>query len=195
MGVPKMWDATQQHPPFNSEKLNTTTNVTDELFINKTAQQDKYIKALVSEHDFLYEEYLNWNNSGGFTAYGGFNLPPPPPLELPVDSQIVLICLYSLATILSVTGNALVIYVMLTGNRSKSVLAKYLINLAVSDLCMAFFCIPLSFTKAMLGHWIFGTVMCPIGLFIQVTSVAVGIFTNTAIGVDRQVLFIFLQHG
>ena len=42
-----------------------------------------------------------------------------------------------------------------------------------------------SFTKTMLGKWVFGEAMCPTVLFLQITSVGVSIFTNTAIGCDR----------
>ena len=50
---------------------------------------------------------------------------------------------------------------------------------------MAVFCMPFTFTQVMLGRWVFGALVCPFVLFIQVLSVAVSIFTNIAIGIDR----------
>ena len=108
-----------------------------------------------------------------------------PELELPFVSQCILIALYACTTLLALTGNLLVIFVLFSENVSKTVLNRYLINLSVASLLMACFCIPFSFTNAMLGHWIFGTAMCPTALFMQVTSVAVSIFTDMAIGIDR----------
>ena len=108
-----------------------------------------------------------------------------PDLEMDFKSQVSLITLYSITTALSVCGNALVLVVLTCGNRSKTDLTKFLLNMAIADLFMACFCIPFSFTNTMLGHWIFGVAMCPIVLFIQVTSVAVSIFTNMAIGIDK----------
>ena len=101
------------------------------------------------------------------------------------DSQVSLITLYSLTTALSVFGNILVILVLSCGNKCKTDLTKFLLNMDMADLLMACFCIPFNFTNTMLGHWIFGIRMCPIVLFIQTTSVAVSIFTNMTIGIDR----------
>ena len=122
------------------------------------------------------------NNSLSNTFYLDYDFPD---LEMDFKSQVSLIILYSVTTALSVCGNALVLVVLTCGNRSKTDLTKFLLNMAVADLFMACFCIPFSFTNTMLGHWIFGEAMCPIVLFIQVTSVAVSIFTNMAIGIDR----------
>ena len=122
------------------------------------------------------------NNSLSNTFYLDYDFPD---LEMDFKSQVSLIILYSVTTALSVCGNALVLVVLTCGNRSKTDLTKFLLNMAVTDLFMACFCIPFSFTNTMLGHWIFGVAMCPIVLFIQVTSVAVSIFTNMAIGIDR----------
>ena len=108
-----------------------------------------------------------------------------PPMELPTDSQATLITLYSVCTVMSVVGNSIVIIVLLRGSRFKTDLSTFLLNLAVADLCMACFCMPFTFTKVMLGKWIFGSCMCPIVLFMQVTSIAVSIYTNMAIGIDR----------
>lgn len=176
----------QQHPPYEPTEVNDTTSGLgpEDLVSNKTAKQDEFVDALLKEHSFLYEEFIHWNRSN-YDSSARFQLPPPPPLELPESSQVVLITIYSFAAVLSLTGNSLVIFVTLTGNRSKTGLGRYLINLAFSDLFMALFCIPISFTKAMLGHWIFGSALCPLAMFIQVASVAVSIFTNTAIGIDR----------
>ena len=87
--------------------------------------------------------------------------------ELPRSSQITLIILYTTTTVLAVLGNLVAIIVLALGNRSKKGLHKYLMNLAVSDLCMACFCMPFTFAYTMLGRWIFGKVMCPIVLFMQ----------------------------
>ncbi len=65
-----------------------------------------------------------------------------PPVELPKNSQITLIILYTVTAVLSLTGNLTVIVVLVFGHRSKTEIRKYLLNLAVSDICMAIFCIP-----------------------------------------------------
>ena len=108
-----------------------------------------------------------------------------PQLELPYESQVSLITLYTATTALAVVGNLTAITVLCFGNRCKTGLTRFLLNMAIADLFMACFCMPFNFTNTMLGHWVFGTAMCPIALFIQVASVGISIFTNTAIGIDR----------
>ena len=128
----------------------------------------------------------NTNYSYGYTHEFDYSFDYDyPDLELNPGPQAALITLYTVTTALSVFGNSLVISVLILGQKTQTVLSKFLINMAAADLLMALFCIPFNFTNTMLGHWIFGAVMCPIALFIMVTSVAVSIFTNTAIGIDR----------
>jgi len=106
-------------------------------------------------------------------------------LALPYMSRIVLIVFYTLATLLSVVGNCIVIVVFLAGKRSRTDLRVYLINLAAADLVMAIFCMPFTFTMTMLSTWIFSEPMCPIVLYMQTVSVTASVCTNMAIGVDR----------
>ena len=108
-----------------------------------------------------------------------------PPLELDINSQIILYFIYSTTSLTSVVGNSIVIYVLVKGKQSKNRLNTFLINLAVSDLLMACFCVPYTFTETMLGRWVFGEFLCPVVNFVQVMSVAVSIFTNMAISIDR----------
>lgn len=106
---------------------------------------------------------------------------------LGTSAQGILIALYSVTTLLSVAGNLLVLVVLSLGKHLKTELKVFLINLALADLAMASFCMPFTFTQVMLGRWVFGAIMCPLVLFMQVLSVAVSIFTNMAIGIDRLV--------
>ena len=106
-------------------------------------------------------------------------------LALPFGTQVGLVILYTVTILLSLTGNLLVVVVLLSAKRTRTEINVFLVNLAVADLCMASFCIPFSFTRTMLGRWIFGRCMCPFVLFMQVLSVTVSIYTNMAIGVDR----------
>ncbi|XP_069944581.1 prolactin-releasing peptide receptor-like [Cherax quadricarinatus] len=69
-----------------------------------------------------------------------------PSLEaVSADVQVFLIFVYSLAAVLSLVGNVTVILVLAFGRRSS--VRCYLINLAVSDITMATFCIPFSYTR------------------------------------------------
>ncbi|XP_054712690.1 neuropeptide Y receptor type 5-like [Uloborus diversus] len=99
--------------------------------------------------------------------------------------QIFLITLYSLTALMALGGNATVIVVLLLGKRSSRELRTFLINLAVSDVCMALFSIPFTYTDFMLGRWIFHPIFCPFVQFMQHVSVVASVYTLTAIGLDR----------
>lgn len=99
--------------------------------------------------------------------------------------QIFLIVLYSVTALLALGGNATVIVVLLLGKRSSKELRTFLINLAVSDVCMALFSIPFTYTDFMLGRWVFHPIFCPIVQFMQHVSVVASVYTLTAIGLDR----------
>lgn len=110
---------------------------------------------------------------------------------IPIDdslseiTKIFLVVAYSTTTLFSVVGNSLAILVFLLGRRSKTDLRWFFINLAVTDLVMALFCMPFTFTYTMLQEWVFSVPMCPFVLYMQCTAVTASVCTITAIGVDR----------
>ncbi|XP_070544934.1 substance-P receptor-like [Ptychodera flava] len=107
------------------------------------------------------------------------------PLDLPAKCQIILIIAFTLNMILSILGNLVVIFVLSCGRRPNTDLTASLVNLAISDLAMAIFCMPFTFPTLMFGRWLFGSEMCYIVIFMQHVSVIVSIGTLTAVGIDR----------
>lgn len=99
--------------------------------------------------------------------------------------QIALTILYSLTAFLALFGNIIVIVVLTFGKRSSRELRLFLTNLAVSDLTMALFSIPFTYTDFMLGRWIFAPQFCPVVHMAQLSSVFASVYTLTAIGIDR----------
>jgi Na+/H+ antiporter NhaA len=84
-----------------------------------------------------------------------------PPLEaLERIPQIILIILYSMTAIVSFVINSTVIFVLVFGKKSSNELKKFLINLAIADMCMASMSIPFTYTDLMLGRWIFPSFLC-----------------------------------
>ncbi|KAH7643102.1 myokinin receptor-like protein [Dermatophagoides farinae] len=99
--------------------------------------------------------------------------------------QIILIMIYSTTAFISLGSNALTIIILLRNEQVSTELWKFLLNLSISDITMALFCIPFTYTNYMLGRWIFPHFLCPIIPFFQVTAVSVSIWTLTIIGIDR----------
>ncbi|XP_023228741.1 neuropeptide Y receptor type 5-like, partial [Centruroides sculpturatus] len=100
------------------------------------------------------------------------------------EMQAFLISLYSLTAIMAFAGNITVVIVLLTGKRSSRELRIFLINLALSDITMAIFSIPFTYTDFMFGRWIFDPNFCPFVQFMQHCSVIVSVYTLAVIGVD-----------
>uniref|UniRef100_K1QAF8 Neuropeptide FF receptor 1 n=1 Tax=Magallana gigas TaxID=29159 RepID=K1QAF8_MAGGI len=107
------------------------------------------------------------------------------------ESLSGLIVLYTLTTLLSITGNIFVVLVFAKGRHSRTDLRPFLINLAVADLVMAFFCMPFTFADTILGQWVFYKPICTLVLFVQLFSVAASVMTNMAIGIDRFLVVLF----
>nr|QEE04287.1 GPCR A44 [Nilaparvata lugens] len=123
---------------------------------------------------------LNGTNEDAFFDY---DYPSLEVVEPPI--QVALVILFSVTATLSLSGNVTVIIVLSLGKRSSSDLKAFLINLAVSDVTMAAFSIPFTYTMFLLGRWIFPPWFCPIVMTMQHVSVIVSVYTLMAIGIDR----------
>lgn len=99
---------------------------------------------------------ITTTDSSGSTMH---RYPPyqSPPLQ-PAD--IITIPLYSLIFILAVVGNLLVIVTLIQNKRMRTVTNVFLLNLSVSDLLVAVFCMPFTIIPIMLQNFLFGEIMC-----------------------------------
>ena len=88
------------------------------------------------------------------------SLPPP----LGVEIRIIL---YSIIFVLSIVGNALVILTLVQNRRMRTVTNVFLLNLSVSDLLLAVFCMPFTLIPTLLRDFIFGHVMCIMIRYMQ----------------------------
>src|SRR5699024_9030425 len=95
--------------------------------------------------------------------------------------------LYTTTSLLSLTGNVVVIVVQLYGQQSSRNIRKYLLNLAVADIITGVFSVPLTYMNVTWGHWMFPHWLCPTGQYVQLLSVFVTSATLSIIGVERYV--------
>nr|XP_046912757.1 RYamide receptor-like [Dermatophagoides farinae] len=118
------------------------------------------------------------------------NTMPLEALEYPY--QVFLITLYSLTALFAFISNFLTIIVMINGKRCiGGDMRKFIINLSITDLLMAIFTIPFTYTNYMLGRWIFIAIMCPIVNCAQLTTITVSIYTLVAIAIDRYMAIMY----
>lgn len=93
-------------------------------------------------------------------------------LGVSFESQVLLTVVYSVTIMLAIAGNAMVILILGFTARLRTDLNNFLINLAAADLIAALFCMPFTFIYMMKENWIFGSIACPIVLFIQQVSLS-----------------------
>uniref|UniRef100_A0A8C6MI51 Formyl peptide receptor 1 n=1 Tax=Nothobranchius furzeri TaxID=105023 RepID=A0A8C6MI51_NOTFU len=98
--------------------------------------------------------------------------------------NIMSLIVYSLAFVLGVLGNGVVIWV--TGFKmKKTVITVWFLNLAVADFLFTAF-LPLSVTyTAMDFHWLFGRLMCKLNSTISFLNMFASVYILVVISVDR----------
>ncbi|BES87428.1 7 transmembrane receptor (rhodopsin family) [Nesidiocoris tenuis] len=112
-----------------------------------------------------------------------FDYPSLEIVEEPI--QTALVTIFSVTAFFSLASNVCVILVLSISTRTSRELKSFLVNLAVSDVLMAVFSIPFTYTMFLLGRWIFAPWFCPVVLTMQHVSVFVSVYTLAAIAIDR----------
>lgn len=98
--------------------------------------------------------------------------------------------LYSLVFLLGLTGNALVVLVLLKYKRLKSMTDIYVLNLAISDLL---FVLALPFwSYFMADNWVFGDTLCKVVSWIFQIGFFSGIFFIMLMSIDRYLAIVHI---
>lgn len=99
---------------------------------------------------------------------------------------------YITILVFAVLGNSIVVYVVCSSAKMRTVTNYFIANLAVGDLCMAIFCVPFSFLSTLiLKYWPFGGELCVTVNYLQAVSVFVSAYTLVAISIDRYLAIIY----
>ncbi|XP_026540367.1 chemokine-like receptor 1 [Notechis scutatus] len=98
--------------------------------------------------------------------------------------HIIAMVIYSLAFVLGVVGNGLVIFI--TGFRmKKTVNTVWFLNLAIADFAFTFF-LPLSVAYlALRFHWPFGEILCKVNSTVAFLNLYASIYLLMVISIDR----------
>ncbi|KAK2173279.1 hypothetical protein NP493_887g01004 [Ridgeia piscesae] len=95
------------------------------------------------------------------------------------------ILLYCIIFVLGVSGNSLVVYIVVHNKAIQTITNIFICNLALSDIMMCLLAVPFTPLSAFLNSWIFGDALCHIVPMTLGVSVYVSTLTSTAIAVDR----------
>ncbi|XP_050720763.1 RYamide receptor-like [Eriocheir sinensis] len=106
------------------------------------------------------------------------------------DSAVYI--LYITVLVIAVLGNSVVVYVVCSSEKMRTVTNYFIANLAIGDLFMAILCVPFSFISTLiLKYWPFGGTLCVAVNYLQAVSVFVSAYTLVAISLDRYLAIIY----
>ena len=105
-----------------------------------------------------------------------------------MSSHIASVGTVGVTTIVAVTGNAVVAYVLT--KRWKALLKnhptyQFILNLVLSDLMVGVLLCPLKFIRRLFGTWMFGTTLCKVVAFVQISASGTAVMFHALIAVDR----------
>ncbi|XP_041740650.1 somatostatin receptor type 1 [Coregonus clupeaformis] len=104
----------------------------------------------------------------------------------PDASKIIIPSIYALVCCVGLTGNTMVIYVILKYAKMKTATNIYILNLAIADE-LFMLSVPFLATSAAVRHWPFGSLMCRLVLSVDGINMFTSIFCLTVLSVDRYV--------
>lgn len=120
------------------------------------------------------------------STYDDTDLPGEATLLPAVVTQVTIVVMYTTVIVVSVAGNGLVVFCILSTRRMRTPTNYFLLNLAAADILMAVVCVPFTFVaNVLMSRWPFGRALCPIVTYVQTVSVHLGAFTLVGVSVDR----------
>ncbi|XP_066488635.1 pyroglutamylated RF-amide peptide receptor [Tiliqua scincoides] len=140
--------------------------------LNITPQQ---FARLLSAHNVTREQFI--------ALYGLHPLVYIP--ELPGRAKLAFVLLCALIFALALFGNDLVLYVVARRRAMRTVTNIFICSLALSDLLIAFFCVPFTVLQNISSNWLGGAFACKMVPFVQSTAIVTEILTMTCIAVER----------
>uniref|UniRef100_A0A8C5L0W1 Pyroglutamylated RF-amide peptide receptor n=1 Tax=Jaculus jaculus TaxID=51337 RepID=A0A8C5L0W1_JACJA len=105
--------------------------------------------------------------------------------ELPARAKLAFLLAGVLIFALALFGNALVIYVVTRSKAMRTATNIFICSLALSDLLIVFFCIPVTMLQNVSDNWLGGAFICKMVPFAQCTAIVTEILTMTCIAVER----------
>ncbi|XP_076458625.1 neuropeptide SIFamide receptor-like [Babylonia areolata] len=108
-----------------------------------------------------------------------------PPIKQPSYMIFVFSLAYLLIFLCALVGNTMVVIVVVRTPRMRSVTNYLIANLAVADILVAVFCIPITLLSNIFSGWPFGAFLCKSTPYLQGVSVCASVYTLAAIALDR----------
>lgn len=174
---------------YNNLKVKRSSNATKDLETGYLLQNtskvkkqdnrtDNYGKANEKEEDTT-EDYgiYNFTSDGcvGFREY--CNMTEQEYMDMlndyifPHPYEWVLIATHAIVFVIGLIGNALVCIAVYRNHSMRTVTNYFIVNLAVADFMVILICLPPTVLWDVTETWFFGTAMCRIVLYLQVSEI------------------------
>jgi hypothetical protein len=98
------------------------------------------------------------------------------------------VTIYSLAFLVGIIGNSLVIFAVFGDRKSRSVTKNFMVSLAVADILFLLVCVPYQTVGYTISNWSLGSAMCKIFGFVEMLTAVASILNLSSVSVERSVL-------
>lgn len=99
--------------------------------------------------------------------------------------QVLWTLLFSIMVVTATGGNLIVVWLVLSNKRMRTVTNYFLVNLSIADAMVSSLNVTFNFTYMLRSDWPFGYIYCKINTFIAVISICASVFTLMAVSIDR----------
>uniref|UniRef100_A0A1A9WB26 G-protein coupled receptors family 1 profile domain-containing protein n=1 Tax=Glossina brevipalpis TaxID=37001 RepID=A0A1A9WB26_9MUSC len=106
---------------------------------------------------------------------------------LPVWRQILWSALFGGMVIVATSGNLIVVWIVLTTKRMRTVTNYFIVNLSIADAMVSCLNVTFNYIYMLNNDWPFGELYCKISQFIAILTISASVFTLMAISIDRYV--------
>ncbi|XP_039961826.1 gastrin/cholecystokinin type B receptor-like isoform X2 [Bactrocera tryoni] len=157
----------------------TTNDSSDTSLLLLVTQSAMYANASANASDY------GDNDGSAVTNRSAYVVTAAGRPRMPTEMPFWLILCYSIIFFCAIIGNLLVISTLIQNRRMRTITNLFLLNLAISDILLGVFCMPVTLVGTLLRDFIFGESFCKLIPFLQAISVAVSSWTLVAISCER----------
>ncbi|VDH94850.1 cholecystokinin A receptor [Mytilus galloprovincialis] len=96
------------------------------------------------------------------------------------------VTIYSVAFLVGLIGNALVIFAVFGDRKSRSVTKNFMVSLAVADILFLLVCVPYQTIGYTINNWSLGSVICKLVGFVEMLTAMASILNLSSVSVERK---------
>ncbi|XP_048774612.1 allatostatin-A receptor-like isoform X2 [Ostrea edulis] len=144
--------------------------------MNETIPENTDALDVYSDYNYTYdyEDNLDW---------------------LPLNELIPCVTFYVIIGLLGISGNSLVITLILAFPKMRNITNLFLFSLASADLLLVLICVPIKCATFFSYTWRMGAFLCTFTHYIQNVSMVCSVMTLTVMSIERFVAIIYPLHA